>query len=261
MIEPTQLSVLMPGSGFPKLRSTVTLLRSGERCVLVDSGLVDDGQRLLGRLAAHSVDPLEVTDVITTHLHYDHCGNHLLFPRARYLVSAVEFEETRSFLEFFASDETPGKQATAQLLLGKNEAVKPFYARSIVREVTRNWGFYSRVVARDERFELLPGHFWLNEALKIFPTPGHTPGHLSVAVYGAELETTAAIRDVLIAGDAVLVPPEGGAGKPPEIHLASDVAAFRRHHDELLRSFRYVVPGHGALFDQEAFEAEQRVAV
>jgi glyoxylase-like metal-dependent hydrolase (beta-lactamase superfamily II) len=35
-------------------------------------------------LAAIGIPPASVRDVIVTHLHYDHCGNHDLFPNARY---------------------------------------------------------------------------------------------------------------------------------------------------------------------------------
>lgn len=36
------------------------------------------------------IDPHSVEDVIVTHLHYDHAGNHDLFPRARYHLQEME---------------------------------------------------------------------------------------------------------------------------------------------------------------------------
>src|SRR5215470_7185585 len=45
---------------------------------------VADGLRAIG------VNPDEVQDVVISHMHYDHCGNHDLFPRARYHVQDRE---------------------------------------------------------------------------------------------------------------------------------------------------------------------------
>jgi glyoxylase-like metal-dependent hydrolase (beta-lactamase superfamily II) len=45
---------------------------------------VGDGLQAIG------INPARVEDVIITHFHYDHCGNHELFPRARYHVQDVE---------------------------------------------------------------------------------------------------------------------------------------------------------------------------
>lgn len=60
------------------------LVRSGDRLVLVDAGLgprtgpfgtgTVSGGALLASLAAHGVTPTEVTDVVFTHLHFDHVG-------------------------------------------------------------------------------------------------------------------------------------------------------------------------------------------
>ena len=41
-------------------------------------------------LAAVGVDHELVTDVIISHMHYDHSGNHELFPRARYHLQTRE---------------------------------------------------------------------------------------------------------------------------------------------------------------------------
>jgi glyoxylase-like metal-dependent hydrolase (beta-lactamase superfamily II) len=56
------------------------LVRAGDRTVLVDAGVgrVNDGTfvggKLLDSLAAHGVAPDDVTDVVFTHLHFDHVG-------------------------------------------------------------------------------------------------------------------------------------------------------------------------------------------
>lgn len=71
------------------------LVRSGDRTVLVDTGAGDlqrgvfDGGRLLDGLAAVGVRPDDVTDVVLTHLHWDHvgwCTHHgdVVFERATY---------------------------------------------------------------------------------------------------------------------------------------------------------------------------------
>lgn len=45
---------------------------------------VGEGLRMLG------IDPDTVEDVILSHMHFDHCGNHDLFPKARYHVQDAE---------------------------------------------------------------------------------------------------------------------------------------------------------------------------
>jgi glyoxylase-like metal-dependent hydrolase (beta-lactamase superfamily II) len=54
-----------------------------------DQAMADKRGRRITRpvaegLTAIGVKPDAVTDVIISHLHYDHCGNHTLFPQARY---------------------------------------------------------------------------------------------------------------------------------------------------------------------------------
>ena len=77
----------------------VWLLVGPRRTFLVDTGFdqpmavqrgrtittpVGDGLKALG------VSPASIDDIIITHLHYDHCGNHDLFPNARYHLQDTE---------------------------------------------------------------------------------------------------------------------------------------------------------------------------
>ena len=56
------------------------VVRSGDRVVLIDTGVgrVDSppfhGGAFLTSLAAHGISPDDVTDVVFTHLHFDHVG-------------------------------------------------------------------------------------------------------------------------------------------------------------------------------------------
>jgi len=79
----------------------IWIIRGGNRTILVDTGFdrteatrrgcghalqvpVEDGLKALG------VEPQTIEDVVLTHLHWDHAGNHDLFPAARYHVQDRE---------------------------------------------------------------------------------------------------------------------------------------------------------------------------
>src|SRR4051794_21687465 len=71
------------------------LMRTGDRVVVVDTGVGDldrppfKGGQFLESLAGHGVQPADVTDVVLTHLHFDHVGwttrhGDVVFPNAAY---------------------------------------------------------------------------------------------------------------------------------------------------------------------------------
>jgi glyoxylase-like metal-dependent hydrolase (beta-lactamase superfamily II) len=81
-----------PG-GFPRSGtlgwSSVALARGpGGRIALLDTGPFGLRRVLLDRLRAAGVAPAQVTDLLLSHLHYDHCDNWTLFPRALHVRTA-----------------------------------------------------------------------------------------------------------------------------------------------------------------------------
>lgn len=79
----------------------VWVVRGGGRTIVVDTGFDEAMGRKRERkivrpvadgLKAVGVDPACVEDVVLTHMHYDHAGNHHLFPRARYHVQDREMQ-------------------------------------------------------------------------------------------------------------------------------------------------------------------------
>ncbi|MFP2959160.1 MBL fold metallo-hydrolase [Myxococcus sp. 1LA] len=254
------LNVLLQGSGFPRLRSTVTLVQSQQRNILVDSGLCDDADRLVLALKKHGLTPDDVDVVVATHLHYDHCGNHLLFRNARYVVGAKDFVENAHFIEAYHQDLTPGKAATSELLREHYQTVKEFYVRSIVREVTRNIGFYNRVLERDARFVPVDGSHWLTEEVEVLPTPGHTHGHISVVAHRARTEDEDAPRKILIAGDALFTRKSLVENAERELQLAQDTELYSHTRRKLLCEYRYIIPGHDCLVDTAPSEPLEKVS-
>jgi N-acyl homoserine lactone hydrolase len=130
--------------------SGITLLRGDGRVVLVDTGGFGLRAPLHRALADRGVAPGDVTDVLLTHVHYDHAVNALLFPRAEVWVSAADLEWAC------------GKPA-------EFDAVPELYAA----ELGRN--------PRTRRIEgdgpVLPG-------IDAIAAPGHTPGSVAYRVAG-----------------------------------------------------------------------------
>ncbi|MBS2532930.1 MBL fold metallo-hydrolase [Catenulispora sp. NF23] len=135
-------SIGLPLGGF--------LVRSGERTVLVDAGVgpFDDGRyrggQLLDSLAEQGVAPADVTDVVFTHLHFDHIGwatvdDKPVFPRATYRAHRADWQH-------FVTGERADPGAVAKLTpLG-------------------------------DQLELFDGDFTLAPGVDALHLPGHTPG-------------------------------------------------------------------------------------
>lgn len=77
----------------------VWVVRGAAGTFVIDTGFDADTARRRNRwlqrpvaegLKAIGVQPDEVRDVVITHLHYDHAGNHMLFPQARYHLQEKE---------------------------------------------------------------------------------------------------------------------------------------------------------------------------
>lgn len=146
------------------------LVRTGDRVVLVDAGVgtIDNGRyaggRFLDSLRGHGVAPADVTDVVFTHLHFDHVGwatqkGEVVFPNATYRVHAADWAH---FVE--AADAQPGAVRKLSPLAGRLEA---FTADG----------------------PLAPG-------LSARHTPGHTPGSTIYIVSSGE-------QRALLLGDVV----------------------------------------------------------
>lgn len=91
------------------IQMMVWVLRDDERTVLVDAGFyrdkyferwtVEDFVRPSEALAALGIAPDDVTDIIVTHLHWDHAGGMDLFPNAQVWIQRAELAYYRDEVE------------------------------------------------------------------------------------------------------------------------------------------------------------------
>jgi glyoxylase-like metal-dependent hydrolase (beta-lactamase superfamily II) len=207
-----------------KIPGTAWYVTDGQRKIMVDTGMChteladwhhkgsrqEPGQAVHEQLLSRGVSPGEIEMVIFTHLHWDHCHNLDKFTRARFLVHKRELEFARDPIPpYYKSYEHPR--------LGKTP---PFV---------------------NVPFELTEGEVEIFPGLTLFPTPGHSPGHQSVAV-----ATEGGVH--IITGDAVfsyvnLVP--ASQYQPFTImgRFANIVESWRSL-EEITRRGKVILPGH-----------------
>jgi len=104
---------LLNTNGQLELTMGAYLVKSGDRHVLVDAGvgMINNGQYqgggLLNSLLELGVEPADISDVILTHLHFDHVGwatrkGDIVFPNATYRCHAADWQH---FVESDGADE------------------------------------------------------------------------------------------------------------------------------------------------------------
>jgi glyoxylase-like metal-dependent hydrolase (beta-lactamase superfamily II) len=155
------------------------LVQSGERTVLIDTGLgwgdmyTFRGGALLAELAAAGVQPADVDSVFVTHLHVDHCGTCTLnedgelraaFPNAVYRWTADEHA-------YWETAEHPGTSFSVPAMFQALEG---------------------RLEPANDGDSIAPG-------VSVIATPGHTPGHAGVVLSSGS-------ERAFILGDAISCP-------------------------------------------------------
>lgn len=209
-----------------QLRVPNVYLLTGERAVLVDAGGPKDVPRILSFLEAHGAAGNRLALILVTHGHWDHAGGAAGLKQATGAPIAVH-------------------RADADLVRrGINGPVK---SRSLLGPVVR--ALFNRDYPPFEPDLLLDGEIDLREfgvAARVIPTPGHTPGSVSVITDDKE----ALVGDLLMGGFF------GGWLYPswPGLHyFADDVEQLRDSVRQLLDCGPSVIhPGHGGPLDPAA---------
>jgi N-acyl homoserine lactone hydrolase len=178
----------------------VTFIQSGKMKLLVDTGSFGDQLELIKRLGQIGIAPEDIDTVILTHFHFDHVINAHLFPRATYLLSRVEAEYVTS---------------------GAGDWAVPEY--------------YFPYLEKTGRLQLIGPETAVGEGLRMIPTPGHTPGLMSLHIEHELIPST------LIASDAVKNFVELQTG---EAAMAWDTNVSKKTIEYIKERVNRVIPGH-----------------
>ena len=116
----------------------------GEGNAYVDTTFEPARTSIVDELARFGVATSDVGFVVNSHLHFDHCGNNRLFPKASVFIQKAELDAAR--------DPT-------------------------ARYTVNGWFDYpgARITEADGDMEIVSG-------VRLLATPGHTPGHQSVLI-------------------------------------------------------------------------------
>jgi glyoxylase-like metal-dependent hydrolase (beta-lactamase superfamily II) len=183
--EVADASIYSPGIDIGKplsLSCNAYLIRRAGQWILWDTGIGDElvnvpggeiiahgirgvvKRTLISQLAEIGVDPGDVTLLILSHAHFDHVGNTRLFPKAKWIVQRKEYDA------MFGSD---------------------FADHGFPLELYKT--------LRDNPTEIVEGDHDVfgDGSIRLVSTPGHTPGHSSLAVRLAKSGT------IILSGDVV----------------------------------------------------------
>jgi glyoxylase-like metal-dependent hydrolase (beta-lactamase superfamily II) len=198
----------------------VWLLKSEDRTILVDTGFSEETAEKRNRafirnpvesLPTLGVRAEDVSDVIITHLHYDHAGNLDRLPNARFHIQEDEVEYATGRCMCFA----PMRHAYAV-----EDVVK------LVRHV-----YADRVVFHAGDGQVTPG-------VRVLKIGGHTKGLQAVSV--------ATRRGVVVlASDASHYYENLNAGRPfPIVYNVGDMLSGYAKLSSAATSPEHIVPGH-----------------
>ena len=187
--------------------STNSLVTVGNQTILVDTGPSSRRAWLFRALESKNLTPDDIDVVILTHMHWDHCQNTDMFRNARVLVHPTELD--------YARNPNRADFAVAQYMADMVDKMKV------------------ELVSEGDR---------ITEGISIVETPGHTIGHISVAV-------SAGGENVLIAGDAL--PDSGTVARGLPTNVFYDVEDARSSVEKMLASSKIFYPGHDRPFRLE----------
>ena len=189
------------------------LIRKGDELTLVDTGFGEeepghDRGTTLDGLGEMGIKPRDISRVILTHAHGDHClGNTVkrsgrwipVFPMAKHVIQKAEVAE----------------MANSQ---------------------TEVWATRFAPLADRDQLELVDGCHRISDSLELWPTPGHTIGHQAVVIR-SKVSVAAFVGDLAVFASSFVHPnwgPDWAWSRTEAAQTRSRVASWAVANDALL---------------------------
>lgn len=179
---------------------TVALIEQRGRRLLVDTGYPNHTRQLFERLGHLGLGAEDVDQIVLTHLHWDHVLNITRFPRAQIFLHEREWSTNHA---------NPEDYARVDALRAYLESRQPV----LVSEPC----------------------YPLGEEVRLWHSPGHTAGSISVQV-----------GPLVLSGDAI--PHRAAARRGVPDLIFGDPEQARATVQQLLSMASIIVPGHGSPF-------------
>ncbi|MQL53125.1 MBL fold metallo-hydrolase [Desulfofundulus thermobenzoicus] len=201
------------------------LVKGKDKLILVDTGAGDEEwaakyhhpirqserQKPINALKEVGVDPEDIEIVVNTHLHWDHCFNNALFPKAKIYVQKKEMEY----------------------------AINPLPCHYVYYE-SYHIGLYPQWLKSLDRIQAVEGDLNLLPGIDLVTIPGHTPGMQGVLVNTND-------GKYLIASDCLGMF-ENWEGNQMYRHIPSGIhyslPEYYKTFDKMEKICDFVLPGH-----------------
>ena len=203
-------------------------IKTADKEILVDTGIsgqdikrylfgnpYEEHQSIEEALEKIGSDPSCIKIIIQTHLHYDHCGNNKLFPKAKVIVQASELEFARNPHPVFR-------------------------------------GSYNPSFFEPSDFEVIEGENEIVPGVSVIPVPGHSPGSQAVLV---EMKNKKAVLTGFCSVLENFEPPEKIRKHWPVIPIGVSVNSLQAYDSMLkLRTISdLIIPMHSMEYAEREF--------
>lgn len=183
-------------------KGSFSYLVLGEEPVLIDTGNPKHDRQIIAELAQLGLQPSDIAHILLTHSDVDHVGN----AKALQAASGAALWAPQEDVPYIHGERKHAgfRRFIAAVMKFDRPTIEHTYAAG------QNIG-----------------------DLEVIPTPGHTPGHVSIRYH-----------DILFTGDLIMT--RGGQIKPAPGFLTWNKAALQKSLREVGHlTFDYVCPAHG----------------